>query len=103
MPEYVRPLFCEGKGRFRWVALFGNSEDIRKIDRRVLSLFPEDNALKRWIRLAGERIQFQGLPDGICWLGYGQRAKLGPAINDLVRSGEILAPVAIWGDHLGTS
>jgi urocanate hydratase len=102
VPEYIRPLFCEGKGPFRWVALSGDAEDIRKTDRLVLSLFPEDGALKRWIKLAGERIHFQGLPARICWLGYGQRAKLGLAINELVRSGEISAPIVIGRDHLDT-
>jgi urocanate hydratase len=102
VPEYIRPLFCEGKGPFRWVALSGDPEDIRKTDRLVLSLFPEDQALKRWIKLAGERIHFQGLPARICWLGYGQRAKLGLAINELVRSGEISAPIVIGRDHLDT-
>jgi urocanate hydratase len=102
VPEYIRPLFCEGKGPFRWVALSGDPEDIRKTDRLVLSLFPEDEALKRWIKLAGERIHFQGLPARICWLGYGQRAKLGLAINELVRSGEISAPIVIGRDHLDT-
>src|SRR6201996_7130862 len=82
VPEYIRPLFCEGKGPFRWVALSGDPEDIRKTDKLVLSLFPEDEALKRWIQLAGERIHFQGLPARICWLGYGQRAKLGLAMNE---------------------
>src|SRR3984893_10654988 len=102
VPEYIRPLFCEGKGPFRWVALSGDPEDIRKTDRLVLSLFPHDEALQRWIRLAGERIHFQGLPARICWLGYGQRAKLGLAINELVRSGEISAPIVIGRDHLDT-
>jgi urocanate hydratase len=102
VPEYIRPLFCEGKGPFRWVALSGDPEDIRKTDKLVLSLFPEDEALKRWIKLAGERIHFQGLPARICWLGYGQRAKLGLAINELVRSGEISAPIVIGRDHLDT-
>ena len=102
VPEYIRPLFCEGKGPFRWVALSGDPEDIRKTDRLVLSLFPEDQALKRWIKLAGERIHFQGLPARICWLGYGQRAKFGLAINELVRSGEISAPIVIGRDHLDT-
>jgi urocanate hydratase len=102
VPEYIRPLFCEGKGPFRWVALSGDAEDIRKTDRLVLSLFPGDEGLKRWIKLAGERIQFQGLPARICWLGYGQRAKLGLAINELVRSGEITAPIVIGRDHLDT-
>jgi urocanate hydratase len=102
VPEYIRPLFCEGKGPFRWVALSGDAEDIRRTDRLVLSLFPEDEGLKRWIKLAGERIQFQGLPARICWLGYGRRAKLGLAINELVRSGEITAPIVIGRDHLDT-
>jgi urocanate hydratase len=102
VPEYIRPLFCEGKGPFRWVALSGNAEDIRKTDQLVLSLFPGDEGLKRWINLAGERIHFQGLPARICWLGYGQRAKLGLAINELVRSGEITAPIVIGRDHLDT-
>jgi urocanate hydratase len=102
VPEYIRPLFCEGKGPFRWVALSGDPEDIRKTDQLVLSLFPEDESLKRWIKLAGERIHFQGLPARICWLGYGQRAKLGLAMNDLVRSGEISAPIVIGRDHLDT-
>jgi urocanate hydratase len=102
VPEYIRPLFCEGKGPFRWVALSGDAEDIRKTDQLVLSLFPGDEGLKRWIKLAGERIQFQGLPARICWLGYGQRAKLGLAMNELVRSGEIKAPIVIGRDHLDT-
>jgi urocanate hydratase len=102
VPEYIRPLFCEGKGPFRWVALSGDPEDIRKTDQLVLSLFPGDEGLKRWITLAGERIHFQGLPARICWLGYGQRAKLGLAINELVRSGEISAPIVIGRDHLDT-
>jgi urocanate hydratase len=102
VPEYIRPLFCEGKGPFRWVALSGEAEDIRKTDQLVLSLFPGDEGLKRWIKLAGERIQFQGLPARICWLGYGQRAKLGLAMNELVRSGEITAPIVIGRDHLDT-
>jgi urocanate hydratase len=102
VPEYIRPLFCEGKGPFRWVALSGDPEDIYKTDRLVLSLFPEDESLKRWIKLAGERIHFQGLPARICWLGYGQRAKLGLAMNELVRSGEISAPIVIGRDHLDT-
>ncbi len=102
VPEYVRPLFCEGKGPFRWVALSGDGEDIRKTDKLVLSLFPGDEGLKRWIKLAGERIHFQGLPARICWLGYGQRAKLGLAMNELVRTGEITAPIVIGRDHLDT-
>ena len=102
VPEYIRPLFCEGKGPFRWVALSGDPADIRKTDQLVLSLFPQDESLKRWIKLAGERIHFQGLPARICWLGYGQRAKLGLAMNELVRSGEISAPIVIGRDHLDT-
>jgi urocanate hydratase len=102
VPEYIRPLFCEGKGPFRWVALSGDPEDIRKTDQLVLSLFPQDDSLKRWIKLAAERIHFQGLPARICWLGYGQRAKLGLAINERVRSGEISAPIVTGRDHLDT-
>jgi urocanate hydratase len=102
VPEYIRPLFCEGKGPFRWVALSGDPEDIRKTDRLVLQLFPEDAALQRWIKLAGERIHFQGLPARICWLGYGQRAQLGLAMNELVRTGELSAPIVIGRDHLDT-
>jgi urocanate hydratase len=102
VPEYIRPLFCEGKGPFRWVALSGDPEDIRKTDRLVLQLFPEDGALQRWIKLAGERIHFQGLPTRICWLGYGQRAQLGLAMNEMVRTGELSAPIVIGRDHLDT-
>jgi urocanate hydratase len=100
VPEYIRPLFCEGKGPFRWVALSGNPEDIYRTDRLVLELFPEDASLRRWIELAQKRIHFQGLPARICWLGYGQRAKFGVAMNELVRKGEISAPVVIGRDHL---
>jgi urocanate hydratase len=100
VPEYIRPLFCEGKGPFRWVALSGDPEDIRKTDRLVLRLFPEDAALQRWIKLAGERIHFQGLPARICWLGYGQRAQLALAMNEMVRTGELSAPIVIGRDHL---
>ncbi|HEX8355714.1 MAG TPA: urocanate hydratase [Pyrinomonadaceae bacterium] len=102
VPEYIRPLFCEGKGPFRWVALSGSPEDIRRTDDLALELFPEDRTLERWMRLARERVQFQGLPSRICWLGYGERAEMGEAINDLVRRGELLAPVAIGRDHLDT-
>jgi urocanate hydratase len=102
VPEYIRPLFCEGKGPFRWVALSGDSEDIRKTDDLALELFPEDKTLNRWLRLARDRIQFQGLPARICWLGYGERAEMGEAINDLVRRGELTAPIAIGRDHLDT-
>jgi urocanate hydratase len=102
VPEYIRPLFCEGKGPFRWVALSGNPDDIAATDRAVLELFPEDEALARWIRLARARVTFQGLPARICWLGYGERAAFGLKINDMVRSGEIGAPIVIGRDHLDT-
>jgi len=100
VPKYIRPLFCEGKGPFRWAALSGDPEDIAVTDRIVLELFPEDEALARWIRLAGERIAFQGLPARICWLGYGARARAGLAFNDAVARGELKAPVVIGRDHL---
>jgi urocanate hydratase len=100
VPEFIRPMFCEGKGPFRWAALSGDPEDIRRTDRAVLELFPEDEALARWIRLAGERVAFQGLPARICWLGYGERARFGLKINDMVASGEIRAPIVIGRDHL---
>ncbi|MBC8215023.1 MAG: urocanate hydratase [Candidatus Marinimicrobia bacterium] len=100
VPAYVRPLFCEGKGPFRWVALSGDPEDIYKTDQKVLELFPEDEALVRWIKLAQEKVQFQGLPSRICWLGYGDRAKLGVAINQMVANGELKAPIVIGRDHL---
>ena len=100
VPEYIRPLFCEGKGPFRWVALSGDPKDIHRTDKLVLDLFPEDASLRRWIELAQKRIQFQGLPARICWLGYGQRAKFGVAMNELVRTGEISAPIVIGRDHL---
>ena len=102
VPEYIRPLFCEGKGPFRWVALSGNPNDIRKTDDLALELFPEDKTLNRWLRLARDRVQFQGLPARICWLGYGERAEMGDAINEMVRRGELEAPVAIGRDHLDT-
>ncbi|MEP6507137.1 MAG: urocanate hydratase [Gemmatimonadales bacterium] len=102
VPEYVRPLFCEGKGPFRWVALSGDPKDIERTDDLVLELFPQDEHLKRWITLARERIAFQGLPARICWLGQGERARFGVAINDLVASGEISAPIVIGRDHLDT-
>jgi urocanate hydratase len=102
VPEYIRPLFCEGKGPFRWVALSGEAEDIRKTDDLALELFPEDQTLNRWLRLARERVQFQGLPARICWLGYGERAEMGEAINELVRRGDLKAPIAIGRDHLDT-
>ena len=100
VPEYIRPLFCVGKGPFRWAALSGDPEDIYRTDRLVLEMFPEDASLRRWIELAQRRIHFQGLPARICWLGYGERARLGVAINELVRSGEISAPIVIGRDHL---
>lgn len=102
VPEYIRPLFCEGKGPFRWVALSGDPADIARTDRLVLDLFPDDEHLKRWITLAQDRIHFQGLPARICWLGQGDRAKFGVALNDLVATGEISAPIAIGRDHLDT-
>ncbi|MDP6385201.1 MAG: urocanate hydratase [Planctomycetota bacterium] len=100
VPKYIRPLFCEGKGPFRWVALSGDPADIAVTDQIILDLFPEDEALARWIRLAGERVAFQGLPARICWLGYGERARAGKAFNDAVASGQITAPIVIGRDHL---
>jgi urocanate hydratase len=102
VPEYIRPLFCEGKGPFRWVALSGDAEDIRKTDDLALELFPEDRTLNRWLTLARNRVKFQGLPARICWLGYGERAQMGEAINELVKRGDLKAPVAIGRDHLDT-
>jgi len=102
VPEYVRPLFCEGKGPFRWVALSGDPKDLARTDELVLELFPNDAHLKRWIEMARERVQFQGLPARICWLGQGERAKFGVALNDLVASGELTAPIVIGRDHLDT-
>jgi urocanate hydratase len=102
VPEYVRPLFCEGKGPFRWAALSGDPADIDRTDRLALEMFAADEALCRWIRLARERVQFQGLPARIFWLGQGERARFGLAINDLVRRGEISAPIVIGRDHLDT-
>lgn len=101
-PEYIRPLFCEGAGPFRWVALSGDPADIYRTDELALKLFPENEILTRWIHLARERVHFQGLPARICWLGYGERARMGEAMNDLVRSGELKAPIAIGRDHLDT-
>ena len=100
VPSYIRPLFCEGQGPFRWVALSGDPADIHTTDRMVLDLFPEKESLARWIRLASERVEFQGLPARICWLGYGERDKLGLAMNEAVASGEISAPIVIGRDHL---
>jgi urocanate hydratase len=102
VPEYIRPLFCEGRGPFRWVALSGAPEDIRRTDQLALELFPHDATLARWIPLAQQCIRFQGLPARICWLGYGERATFGLAINRLVRSGELKAPIVIGRDHLDT-
>ena len=102
VPAYVRPLFCKGKGPFRWVALSGEPSDIHRTDDLVLELFPQDEALSRWIKMAGEKIAFQGLPARICWLGQGERAKFGLAINDLVERGELSAPIVIGRDHLDT-
>ena len=102
VPEYVRPMFCLGRGPFRWVALSGDPADIYRTDRLIAELFPDNQELTRWIRLAQERIHFQGLPARICWLGYGERAKFGLALNALVRSGELKAPIVIGRDHLDT-
>jgi urocanate hydratase len=105
VPEYIRPLFCRGQGPFRWVALSGDAADIAATDRLALEMFGdrEDQApLCRWIRLASERVAFQGLPARICWLGYGERARFGLAINDLVRRGVVKAPIVIGRDHLDT-
>jgi urocanate hydratase len=100
VPAYVRPLFCEGRGPFRWVALSGDPEDIYATDEAVLRLFPEDETLCRWIELARDRVEFQGLPARICWLGYGQRARFGLELNRMVRDGELRAPIVIGRDHL---
>ena len=100
VPAYIRPLFCEGKGPFRWVALSGDPEDIYRTDDLVLNMFPENEALCRWITMAREQVKFQGLPSRICWLGYGARAKFGLALNELVRTGELMAPIVIGRDHL---
>ncbi|MCX5048675.1 urocanate hydratase [Streptomyces sp. NBC_00474] len=100
VPAYIRPLFCEGKGPFRWAALSGEASDIAKTDKALLDLFPENESLHRWIKMAGERVHFQGLPARICWLGYGERDKAGERFNDMVASGELAAPLAIGRDHL---
>jgi urocanate hydratase len=100
VPEYIRPLFCEGRGPFRWVALSGNPEDIRKTDDLAQELFPDDPVLDRWLKLARERIKFQGLPARICWVGLKDRARLGLAFNEMVAKGELSAPVVIGRDHL---
>ncbi|MEU7134794.1 urocanate hydratase [Streptomyces sp. NPDC046261] len=100
VPAYIRPLFCEGKGPFRWAALSGDPKDIAATDRAILDLFPENESLARWIKMAGERVHFQGLPARICWLGYGERDRAGERFNDMVASGELSAPVVIGRDHL---
>ena len=100
VPAYIRPLFCEGKGPFRWVALSGDPQDIRVTDQVIRELFPEDKALARWMLLAAEKVAFQGLPSRICWLGYGERVKAGLAFNELVRTGKVKAPIVIGRDHL---
>ena len=102
VPEYIRPLFCEGKGPFRWVALSGDPADIHRTDELALELFPQNETLARWMSLAKERIHFQGLPARICWLGYGERSEFGLALNDLVAKGEIKGPIVIGRDHLDT-
>jgi urocanate hydratase len=100
VPAYIRPLFCEGKGPFRWVALSGDKEDIYETDKAIMELFPEDDHLKRWLKMAREKVPFQGLPARICWLGYGERVKAGLKFNELVASGKIKAPIVIGRDHL---
>jgi urocanate hydratase len=100
VPAYIRPLFCEGKGPFRWVALSGDPEDIYRTDEAVMELFPEDEHLKRWLKMAREQIPFQGLPARICWLGYGERAKAGLKFNEMVANGTLKAPIVIGRDHL---
>jgi len=100
VPAYIRPMFCEGKGPFRWAALSGDPADILATDEKLIELFPEDKSLHRWLRMAQEQVQFQGLPCRICWLGYGERARAGLAFNDLVASGAVKAPIVIGRDHL---
>jgi urocanate hydratase len=100
VPAFIRPLFCEGKGPFRWVALSGDEKDLFRTDEAILELFPEDKSLERWIRMAQKRVAFQGLPARICWLGYGERAKAGLKFNELVAKGEVSAPIVIGRDHL---
>ncbi len=100
MPLFIRPLFCEGKGPFRWAVLSGDPEDLAVTDEAILATFPQDAALARWIRMARERVAFQGLPARICWLGYGERAKAGRVFNELVASGRVKAPIVIGRDHL---
>ena len=100
VPAYIRPLFCEGKGPFRWVALSGDPEDIYRTDEAVAELFPEDEHLQRWLKMAREKVPFQGLPSRICWLGYGERAKAGLKFNEMVAKGIVKAPIVIGRDHL---
>jgi urocanate hydratase len=100
IPAYIRPLFCEGKGPFRWVALSGEEKDIYRTDQAILELFPDNEHLRRWITMAQERVAFQGLPARICWLGYGERDKAGEKFNELVAKGEVAAPLVIGRDHL---
>ncbi len=100
VPAFIRPQFCEGRGPFRWAALSGDPEDIKRTDQAILELFPTNQGLRRWITMAEERIHFQGLPARICWLGYGERDKAGLAFNELVRRGEVKAPIVIGRDHL---
>jgi urocanate hydratase len=102
VPAYIRPLFCEGKGPFRWVALSGDPEDIYTTDKALMELFPDNKGLHRWLHMARERIAFQGLPARICWLGMGEREKAGALFNDLVRTGKVKAPIVIGRDHLDT-
>jgi urocanate hydratase len=100
VPAYIRPLFCDGKGPFRWVALSGEKEDIYRTDEAIMELFPEDEHLHRWLKMAKEQVEFQGLPSRICWLGYGERVKAGLKFNEMVASGELKAPIVIGRDHL---
>jgi len=100
VPAYIRPLFCEGRGPFRWAALSGEASDIQRTDQLVLEMFPHDEILSRWIKLAQKRVKFQGLPARICWLGYGERDRFGLALNDLVAKGELKGPIVIGRDHL---
>jgi urocanate hydratase len=100
VPAYIRPLFCEGKGPFRWAALSGDPRDIAATDAAILNLFPGNESLARWIRLAGQKVHFQGLPARICWLGYGERHLAGLRFNELVRRGEVAAPIVLGRDHL---
>jgi urocanate hydratase len=100
VPAFIRPLFCEGKGPFRWVVLSGDEKDLFRTDEAILELFPENKALERWIRMAQQRVAFQGLPARICWLGYGERVKAGLKFNELVATGQVSAPIVIGRDHL---